>query len=60
VGKRAFTAEQIITKPREVEVTLSQGETVGEASRRIGVAELRLRGGADSGWQSPAYSDNPG
>jgi len=39
VGRRAFTPEQIINKLREAEVMLSQGETVGEASRRIGVTE---------------------
>ena len=31
--------EQIIGKLREVEVLLSQGATVGEASRKIGVTE---------------------
>jgi transposase-like protein len=39
MGRRTFTAEQIIKKLREAEVHLSQGETVGEASRRIGVTE---------------------
>jgi transposase-like protein len=37
--KRTFTAEQIIGKLREAEVMLSQGNSVGEASRKIGVAE---------------------
>ena len=32
-------AEQIINKLREVEVLLSQGDSVGEASRKIGVTE---------------------
>ncbi len=39
MGRRAFTAEQIINKLREVEVLLSQGDSVGEASRKIGVTE---------------------
>jgi hypothetical protein len=39
MGRRAFTPEQIINKLREAEVHLSQGETVGEASRRVGVTE---------------------
>jgi transposase-like protein len=39
MGRRTFTAEQIINKLREAEVLLSQGETVGEASRKIGVTE---------------------
>ena len=39
MGRRTFTAEQIINKLREAEVLLSQGDTVGEASRKIGVTE---------------------
>ena len=39
MGRRTFTPEQIINKLREAEVYLSQGETVGEASRRVGVTE---------------------
>ncbi len=39
MAKKAFKPEQIIGKLREVEVLLSQGSTVGEASRKIGVAE---------------------
>ena len=39
MGRRAYTAEQIINKLREVEVLLSQGITIGEASRKIGVTE---------------------
>jgi hypothetical protein len=31
MGRRTFTAEQIINKLREVEVLLSQGDSVGEA-----------------------------
>ena len=37
--KKAFKPEQIINKLREAEVLLSQGSTVGEASRKIGVTE---------------------
>lgn len=39
MGRRTFTPEQIINKLREVEVLLSQGDSVGEASRKIGVTE---------------------
>ncbi len=39
MSRRAFTPEQIINKLREAEVLLSQGGTVGEASRKIGVTE---------------------
>ena len=33
MGRKTYTAEQIINKLREAEVLLSQGSTVGEASR---------------------------
>jgi putative transposase len=39
MGRRSYTAEQIINKLREAELLLSQGGTVGEASKRIGVTE---------------------
>ena len=37
--RKAFKPEQIIGKLREAEVLLSQGVTVREASRKIGVTE---------------------
>ena len=37
--RKGFQPEQIIGNLREVEVLLSQGSTVGEASRKIGVTE---------------------
>ena len=37
--RRTFKPEQIINKLREAEVLLSQGSTVGEASRKLGVTE---------------------
>jgi len=39
MGRKAFKPEQIINKLREAEVLLSQGSTVGEASRKLGVTE---------------------
>lgn len=39
MGKINFTTEQIIIKLREVEVHCSQGKTIAEAVRQIGVAE---------------------
>ena len=33
------TPEQIISKLREAEVLLSQGKTIGEAARQLGVSE---------------------
>lgn len=39
MGRRAFAPEQIINKLREAEVHLSQGDTIGEASRKIEVTE---------------------
>jgi len=35
--KKAYTPEQIINKLREVEVLLSQGLTIVEASKKMGV-----------------------
>ncbi len=37
--RKGYTAEQIINKLREVEIILSQGSTVGIASKKIGVTE---------------------
>lgn len=37
--RKGFTPEQIIGKLREAEVLLSQGSSVGEVSRKIGVTE---------------------
>ena len=37
--RKAFKPEQIINKLREAEVLISQGTTIGEASRKIGVTE---------------------
>ena len=39
MGKQNYSVEQIITKLREVAVVCSQGRTVGEAVRQIGVSE---------------------
>ena len=37
--RKAFKPEQIINKLREAEVVISQGATIGTASRKIGVTE---------------------
>ena len=37
--QRRYSPEQIIAKLREAEVILSQGRTVGEAVRQLGVSE---------------------
>ena len=37
--RKSYTPEQIINKLREVEILLNQGDSVGEASRKIGVTE---------------------
>jgi len=39
MGKRGYTAEQIIVKLREAEVLLGKGETVGQVCRKLGVSE---------------------
>ena len=37
--RKGFKPEQIINKLREAEVLLSQGSTVGEASRKLSITE---------------------
>jgi transposase-like protein len=39
MAKKGYTPEQIINKLREAEVLLSQGSSVAEASRKIGIVE---------------------
>lgn len=39
MARRSYRPEQIIKKLRVAEVLLSQGSTVGETSRKIGVTE---------------------
>jgi putative transposase len=37
--RKAYAAEEIITKLREAEVLISQGKTAQEASRMLGISE---------------------
>ncbi len=39
MGRKTFTAEQIINKMREVEVLLGQRKTIAEASRAVSITE---------------------
>ena len=39
MARRSHRPDEIINKLREAEVLLSQGSTVGEAARKIGVTE---------------------
>ena len=39
MGRKIYSAEQIIGKLREAEVLLSQGHSVGEVSRKLGVTQ---------------------
>ena len=39
MARRTYRPEQIINKLREAEILLSQGSTVGEASRQLRVTE---------------------
>jgi putative transposase len=39
MAKKGYTPEQIINKLREAEILLSQGSSVAEASRKIGIVE---------------------
>ena len=42
MAKRRYSAEQIIQLLREVEIHTSEGKTISQASRQIGVTELLL------------------
>jgi len=39
MARKTFTPEKIINKLREAEVHISQGATIAEASRKIGITE---------------------
>jgi putative transposase len=39
MGRKRYTAEQIIGMLREAEVLQSQGMTIGEISRKLGISE---------------------
>ena len=39
MARRSYAPERIINKLREVEILLSQGSTIGEAARKIGVTD---------------------
>ncbi len=39
MGRKRFTAKQIINMLREAEVLLNQGSTVGEVCRKLGISE---------------------
>ena len=39
MAKKGYTPEQIINKLRETEILLSQGNTIGVVSRKIGVSD---------------------
>ena len=39
MGRKRYTAEQIISMLREAEVLQSQGMTIGEISRKLGITE---------------------
>lgn len=39
MSRKRYSPEEIIHKLREAEVLLSQGQTVGETARQLGIAE---------------------
>jgi len=57
MGRRTFTAEEIIGKLRQAEILFSQGDSIGEASRKMGITEQTYyrwrRGTAACGWSRP-------
>lgn len=48
MARKRFSAEEIIQKLREAEVQLSQGDTIPEACRKIGVPIRRTIAGGKS------------
>ena len=48
MASKRHTPEQIVTKLRQVDVLTSQGSTVADAVRQIGVTEVTY--GRASGW----------
>ena len=40
MGKRKYTAEEIIAKLHEAEVLQSQGKTIAEAARQLAISEM--------------------
>ena len=39
MGRKIYSPEQIIRKLREAEVLISQGNTIGQSSRQLGISE---------------------
>ena len=39
MGRKIYSPEQIIRKLREAEVLISQGKTIGQSSRQLGISE---------------------
>jgi len=53
MARRIYTPERIINKLRKAEVLLSQGSTVGEAARKIGITASLFR--KKSSWLARVY-----
>jgi len=58
MARRKYTPEQIISKLREVEVTLAQGATVSLVARGIGVTDQTYYPGVGSTAVSPLNRPN--
>jgi len=39
MGKQRYTSEEIILKPRKVDVLIGQGQTIAQVTKQIGVTE---------------------
>ena len=48
MARRSYTPERIINKLREAEILLSQGATIGEAARKIGVTDRPITAGEEN------------
>ena len=56
VARKGFTPEQIISKLREAEVHISQGVSIAEARRKIGITQQTYHGRCKEYNQASSYS----
>ena len=54
MGRKRFTAEQIIIKLREAEVELAKGQPPAEVCRKLGGDEQTLLPLAEGVWRTPS------
>ncbi len=43
MGRKRFTAEQIVDKLRQAEVAIAKGSTIGEVSKKLGISDKQMQ-----------------